>query len=220
MKLLIILAALLPSAVWAESNLCTTKEQTVFSTDEQGQQLVTKISETTCLDQNGAYKNFGYAPVCGKPSQGRGVDHINTVSCVLPDGAWKIFDVNPNVDKFAKSPKKDIFLMDFSDFGTDSSDDILWGKLFGRFKRLTGAQDTAHQTAIHTALTQAETGQKVTWKHGNASGFVVPVGSFPSSEGHCKIVQISVYAHNKHIVDSKMACYAKSDGQWRWVLDK
>jgi surface antigen len=220
MKLLIILAALLPSAVWAESNLCTTKEQMVLSTDEQGQQLVTKISETTCLDHNGAYKNFGYAPVCGKPARGRGFDHINTVSCALPDGSWKVFDVHPNVDKFAEAPKKDIFLMTFYDYGTRSSDDVLFGKLFGLFKRLNSAQETAHQTAIHTALTQAETGQKVTWKHGNASGFAVPVGTFPSSQGYCKIIQISVDAHNTQNVDSKMACYGNSDGQWRWVRDK
>ncbi len=220
MKYLLILAALLPTAVWAESNLCTVKEQTIFSTDEKGQQVVTKRSETTCLDHNGQYKNFGIAPVCGHPSKGRGIDHINSLSCVLPDGSWKMFDVNPNVDKFSESPKKDIFLMDFSDYGTGSETDIFFGKLLGFFKKLNPNQEAAHLTAVQTALNKAETGQKVTWNNSGASGYVVPVATIPASQGICKILQVSVHAHNKNSVDSKMACYSNFDGQWRWVRDK
>lgn len=220
MKIVLVLVALLPMAAWADSNLCTVKEQTIFSTDERGQQLVTKRSETTCLDHNGQYKNFGIAPVCGHPAKGRGVDHINSLSCVLPDGSWKMFDVNPNVDKFAENPKKDIFLMEFSDYGTGSENDIFLGRILGFFKKLNPDQKTAHQMAIDTALNTAETGQKVIWNNSGASGFVVPVATIPASQGICKILQVSVNAYNKNSVDSKMACYNNFDRQWRWVRDK
>lgn len=218
MKHLILLAALLPMAVWAESNLCTVKEQTIVSRDEKGQQLVTKRSETTCLDHNGVYKNFGVAPVCGQPSKLTG--HINTLSCILPDGSWKAFDINPNVDKFAETPKKDVFLLDFSDYGSGGREDIWIGKLMSFFRKLNSEQEAAYQTSIHTALNQAETGQKVTWRNADASGYVVPVATIPSSQGFCRILQVSVNAYNTNSVDSRMACYSNFDGQWRWVRDK
>ena len=87
MKLYLLGLCLLPCAVWAQSNICNTKEKTIVSQDEQGRQVVTKLQETTCVDSDGRTKALGLAPNCAIPAKGYGTENLNSAACILPDRA-------------------------------------------------------------------------------------------------------------------------------------
>ena len=70
---------------------------------------------------------------------------------------------------------------------------------FGWNKKLDNQQKIAyHQSIIH-ALEYAENGGKVKWYLNDASGYSVPVVTWPVSDGYCRRLHLSVIAHGKHI---------------------
>jgi len=218
MKRYLLGLCLLPCAVLAQSNICTNKEKTIVSQDEQGRQVVTKLQETTCIDTDGRTKGLGLAPNCALPAKGYGVANMNSVSCILPDRVWEQFDASPQIDQFVddKYRAEDIFLLDYS----SPADNSIWSRLAGSFRKLDPYQQEAHNVAIIKAIKESKTGQKVTWKHGDASGYAVPVAVIPSSQGYCKRIHVSVWAFDQQNIGSKTICYNNSDGRWRWLRDK
>jgi surface antigen len=91
---------------------------------------------------------------------------------------------------------------------------------FGWNKKLNKQQKLAyHQSVIH-ALEYADNGEKVTWYRDNASGYSVPVFTWPNNNGYCRRLHLSVIAHNKHKAMSVTACYNKLDSNWIWYTDK
>lgn len=218
MKYLLLGLCLIPSVVLAQSNICSTKEKTIISQDENGRQVVTKLQETTCIDTDGRTKGLGLAANCALSAKGYGNQNPNSVSCLLPDRVWEQFDTTPQIDQFAddKYKAEDIFLLDYS----NQTDTSIWTRLFNSFRKLDPSQQEAHNIAVIKAIKEAKTGQKVSWKSGDASGFAVPVAVIPSSQGFCKRIHVSVWAFDQQNVSSKTICYNNADGRWRWLRDK
>tara|TARA_B100002019_G_C21154520_1_gene540003 strand:+ start:255 stop:713 length:459 start_codon:yes stop_codon:yes gene_type:complete len=91
---------------------------------------------------------------------------------------------------------------------------------FGWFKKLNDEQKAAHAQSITHALEFAENGKKVTWYKDNASGYAVPVITWPANGGYCRRLHISVIAYNVHKVMTTTACHNSSSNLWTWYKDK
>ena len=72
-----------------------------------------------------------------------------------------------------------------------------------------------HQSIIH-ALEYAENGGKVKWYLNDASGYSVPVVTWPVSDGYCRRLHLSVIAHGKHKTKAVSACFSNMDSNWTW----
>ena len=91
---------------------------------------------------------------------------------------------------------------------------------FGWYKKLNQEQELAyHQSIIH-ALEYAENGEKVKWYKNNASGYSVPVMTWPKSNGYCRRLHLSVIAFNKHKSMPITACYNNMASNWSWYSGK
>ena len=87
---------------------------------------------------------------------------------------------------------------------------------FGWNKKLDNQQKIAyHQSIIH-ALEYAENGGKVKWYLNDASGYSVPVVTWPVSDGYCRRLHLSVIAHGKHKTKAVSACFSNMDSNWTW----
>jgi len=91
---------------------------------------------------------------------------------------------------------------------------------FGWFKKLDSEQLTVYHQSIAHALNYAENNEKVRWYKNNASGYSVPVVTWPVSNGYCRQIHLSVIAYNKQKSTSGTACYNKLDSNWTWYSDK
>jgi surface antigen len=91
---------------------------------------------------------------------------------------------------------------------------------FGWNKKLSEEEKLAyHQSVIH-ALEYAENGDRVSWHKSRASGYSVPVMTWPTNNGYCRRLHLSVIAFNMHRAMSVSACYNKLDSNWTWHTDK
>jgi surface antigen len=91
---------------------------------------------------------------------------------------------------------------------------------FGWNKKLSEEQKLAyHQSVIH-ALEYADNNQKVKWYRDNASGYTVPVMTWPKSDGYCRRLHINVIAFNKQKAMSVTACYNNMASNWTWYSGK
>jgi hypothetical protein len=87
---------------------------------------------------------------------------------------------------------------------------------FGWNKKLDNQQKIAyHQSIIH-ALEYAENGGKVKWYLNDASGYSVPVVTWPVSDGYCRRLHLSVIAHGKHKTKAVSACFSNMNSNWTW----
>ena len=87
---------------------------------------------------------------------------------------------------------------------------------FGWNKKLDNQQKIAyHQSIIH-ALEYAENGGKVKWYLNDASGYSVPVVTWPVSDGYCRRLHLSVIAHGKRKTKAVSACFSNMDSNWTW----
>jgi surface antigen len=91
---------------------------------------------------------------------------------------------------------------------------------FGWFKTLSDNQKDAYYQSIAHAVMYAENGQRVNWYREDASGFSVPVVTWPTGTGYCRRIYIEVIAYG--VVKQKRlnACYDNSSSNWRWTPDK
>jgi len=91
---------------------------------------------------------------------------------------------------------------------------------FGWYKKLDEQETEAyHQSVIH-ALEYAENGEKVSWYRGNASGYSVPVMTWPANNSYCRRLHLNVIAFNQQKAMSVTACHNSSTNTWTWYKDK
>ena len=88
---------------------------------------------------------------------------------------------------------------------------------FGLFKRLSTAQSEKYLESASHALSAAENGERVAWMVGDASGYAVPVLTWPTGTGFCRRLHISIRAFGEQRVRSETACLDAVHNQWRWV---
>lgn len=91
---------------------------------------------------------------------------------------------------------------------------------FGWFKTLDDDQLEAYHQSLYHALGYAENGEKVEWFRGDASGFTVPVMTWPTGSGYCRRLHIQAIAHGVEKTMSATACYDNAQDNWRWVSSK
>lgn len=90
---------------------------------------------------------------------------------------------------------------------------------FGWFKTLDREQRDAYHQSISHAVMMAENGQKVTWYKNDASGFSVPVMTWPTGNGYCRRIHIQVIAYGVEKTMSATACFDNAHSHWRWIRE-
>jgi hypothetical protein len=91
---------------------------------------------------------------------------------------------------------------------------------FGWFKTLNDRQKESYYQSVAHAVMYAENGQKVTWYKEDASGFAVPVVTWPTGSGYCRRVYIEVIAYGMIKHKRLNACYDNTSSKWNWAPDK
>ena len=91
---------------------------------------------------------------------------------------------------------------------------------FGWFKTLDGEQKEAYDSSINHAVMYADNGQRVQWYQGNASGYSVPVMTWPNGNGYCRRLHIQAIAYGVEKTMSATACFDDINNTWRWFNDK
>jgi surface antigen len=115
---------------------------------------------------------------------------------------------------------EDVFNPRFFDYTSNSVMTRMVEFSFGWNKKLNEPQrSTYHQSIVH-ALEYAENGEKVTWYKQNASGYSVPVYTWPKSDGYCRRLHLNVIAFNKQKAMSVTACYNNMTSNWTWYSGK
>ena len=87
---------------------------------------------------------------------------------------------------------------------------------FGWFKTLDNEQKSAYYQSINHAVMYAENGQKVEWYQNDASGYTVPVMTWPTGSGYCRRIYIQAIAYGVEKTMQKTACFDNPSIQWRW----
>jgi surface antigen len=91
---------------------------------------------------------------------------------------------------------------------------------FGWNKSLDDEQQAAYHQSIVHALEYAENGDRVSWYENDASGYSVPVLTWPSNNGYCRRLHLNVIAYNVQKAMSVSACYNNTSTNWTWYSDK
>ena len=66
---------------------------------------------------------------------------------------------------------------------------------FGWFKTFDDEQKSAYDQSLYHALMSAENGEKVSWYRNDASGYAVPVVTWPTGSGYCRRMHIQAIAY-------------------------
>lgn len=90
---------------------------------------------------------------------------------------------------------------------------------FGWFKTLDEEQKSAYYQSITHAVMYAENGQKVEWYQGNASGYALPVMTWPNGSGYCRRMYIQAIAYNTERTMQRTACFDNPNSKWRWARE-
>lgn len=90
---------------------------------------------------------------------------------------------------------------------------------FGWFKTLDSEQKEAYHSTIHHAVMMAENGQKVSWYKNDASGYAVPVMTWPTGNGYCRRIHVQAIAYGMEKTMSATACFDNAHTNWRWVRE-
>lgn len=91
---------------------------------------------------------------------------------------------------------------------------------FGWFKTLSDEQKQAYDHALTHAIMTAENGQKVSWYKNDASGYAVPVVTWPTGSGYCRRMHIQAIAYGIEKTMTATACFDNAQDNWRWVSNK
>lgn len=90
---------------------------------------------------------------------------------------------------------------------------------FGWFKTLDREQKDLYQQSLHHAVMMAENGQKVSWYKNDASGFAVPVMTWPNGNGYCRRIHIQTIAYSMEKTMTATACFDNAHTNWRWIRE-
>jgi surface antigen len=90
---------------------------------------------------------------------------------------------------------------------------------FGWFRTLDDEQSAAYTQSLTHALMYAENGEAVDWYKNNASGFAVPVLTWPTGSGYCRRLHVQAIAYNVEKTMAATACYSNSSSKWQWVRE-
>ena len=90
---------------------------------------------------------------------------------------------------------------------------------FGWFKTLDDEQKAVYYQSITHAVMYAENGQRVEWYQGNASGYAMPVMTWPNGSGYCRRVYIQAIAYNTERTMQRTACFENPHRKWRWMRE-
>ncbi len=90
---------------------------------------------------------------------------------------------------------------------------------FGWFKTLDKNQKSAYYQSITHAVMYAENGQKVEWYQGDASGYTVPVMTWPNGSGYCRRMYIQAIAYNTERNMQRTACFNNPNSKWQWMRE-
>jgi len=91
---------------------------------------------------------------------------------------------------------------------------------FGWFKTLDNVQKESYTSALNHAVMFADNGQSVQWYQGDASGYAVPVMTWPSGNGYCRRMHIQAIAYNVEKTMAATACFDDINNRWQWRNDK
>lgn len=90
---------------------------------------------------------------------------------------------------------------------------------FGWFKTLDKEQKHAYDQALSMAVLNVENGQRVQWYINNASGFAVPVATWPNGHGFCRRIHIQAIAYGVEKTMAATACFENADQRWSWYKE-
>jgi hypothetical protein len=90
---------------------------------------------------------------------------------------------------------------------------------FGWFKTLDDDQKESYQQSLSHAVMMAENGQKVSWYKRNASGYAIPVMTWPTGSGYCRRVHIQAIAYSTEKTMTATACFDNAHTDWRWIRE-
>lgn len=106
----------------------------------------------------------------------------------------------------------------FFDYRSGPAVSELLNIAFGWFKTLDDDQKSAYYQSITHAVMYAENGQRVEWYQGNASGYALPVMTWPNGSGYCRRVYIQAIAYNTERTMHRTACF-NNNTKWQWVRE-
>jgi surface antigen len=66
----------------------------------------------------------------------------------------------------------------------------------------------------------SDNGQRVTWYHSDASGYAVPVMTWPIGNGYCRRMHIQAIAYGVEKTMTATACFDDINNRWQWQSDK
>jgi surface antigen len=87
---------------------------------------------------------------------------------------------------------------------------------FGWFRTLDDDQKEHYHRALMHAVMTAENGQKVSWYRRDASGYAVPVHTWPTGSGYCRRIHIQAIAYSTEKTMTATACYNNAHDNWEW----
>ena len=90
---------------------------------------------------------------------------------------------------------------------------------FGWVRTLDDNQKSAYYQSITHAVMYAENGQKVEWYQGDASGYTLPVMTWPNGSGYCRRMYIQALAYNTERTMQKTACFNNTNTKWQWMRE-
>ena len=88
---------------------------------------------------------------------------------------------------------------------------------FGWFKTLSNTQKAAYSQALTHAVMFAENGQRVEWYRDDASGYAVPVMTWPTGSGYCRRIHVQAIAYNVERTMTQTACFDNAHTNWQWI---
>ena len=91
---------------------------------------------------------------------------------------------------------------------------------FGWIRTLDDDQKEHYYRSLMHAVMAAENGEKVSWYKRNASGYAIPVHTWPTGSGYCRRIHIQAIAHGTEKTMAATACFDNAQDNWRWVSNK
>lgn len=107
----------------------------------------------------------------------------------------------------------------FFEYSSGSFANRLATVTFGWFRKLDNDQNDAYTQAITHSVMYAENGHRVNWSRGDASGYAVPVMTWPSGDGYCRRIHTQIIAFSTVKNLSQTACFSNANGTWRWMSE-
>jgi surface antigen len=105
----------------------------------------------------------------------------------------------------------------FFEYKSDSFVNELVNVSFGWFKTLNDNQRSAYNQSVTHAVMFAENGQRVDWYRDGASGYSIPVMTWPNGSGYCRRIHVQSVAYGVERTFSQTACFDNAHGNWRWI---